>query len=293
MSRRVVPLLVAFACTPTTPVDEDTDDTDAGEESDDTDVTADTALDETDEPPPGITFTEGRWQVLTLRILQPGRGLDLDGDGDVDNQIATLLNAVDAVFGAQFNGMSVDDVNARIDDMLLDETVIVLLDGRYDGVTMTIDVVQGQRDPISGDLSARPDSYLPDGTAVETLDGRFTDVDSFELGPAPLALPIQLYPNEPVLRIASPEARFIADLTGPPSSEGLDGNIAGVFTVAALEEGLIRPMLEAYYTGDEVERMLGLVLEVVMLQADLEVDGEPALGGAFGFDALPEPWLGP
>lgn len=278
------------ACTTATPTDTADSDTDVVSTTDgtpaDTDVAdTDTGVADTDVIPP---YEGGQYKVTQLRVVASGYGRDLTGDGLADNKVADLLTQMDLIFGPGI--YNIPTVNARIDAMLLAERAIVLLDVDVDvdGAVVTFDALRGGRD-LAYNLIVLPESYDDQGTPLSRMAGEPTDPDSFEVGPSPLAIPVQFYSNEPVILIAAEQAYVTADaLTG-----ALEGKIAAAVTSKAIMDGVVIPLIESEFGLDSTygAQLLVAAQALVDLSADLDLQGEPALSSAFTFEAIDATWV--
>ncbi len=287
-------IAAVVACAPSVVQDDtlETDETDDTVEETDTviDTAEDTANEDTavEVDPP---FSEQRYQASALRILPADRGYDFTGDGVPDNKIAAVLELVTTTFGSTLGSFSVDDVNLRIAEMLDAERAIVLMHAEAVGTTgdLRLDLVRGLRDE-DGDLFGVIEDYDESNEPKQSMDGRFTTETTFDVGPAPLTIPIQLYANDPVILVGASEARIFGDI----ESRKIDAKIAGVFEVEQVMEGIVRPLIEDYFgTGSTADGWNTSIAALLALQADLEVNGQPALSGAFAVEADEAEWSDP
>ncbi len=264
--------------------DVDTDST-TDQGAGDTDVTdTDTGgVDDTDVAVP--PYTGGQYKVTELRVLSADHGGDLDGDGTPDNQIAVLLAAIDSALGPGIYNLPT--VNARIDEMLFTERAIVLLDVDNDAGAVTFDALQGGRD-LAFNLIVLPSSYDVNGDPKSRMLGEMKDPDTFSVGPAPLTIPVQFYADEPVIEISAVQAYIFGDIT----ADTVDGSIAAAVTTTAIMEGVVKPLIESEFglSSSYGQQFLGVAQYLVDQNADLTIDGEPALSAAFSFKAEDVLW---
>lgn len=261
--------------------DGDTDgasgDTDGGDT--DTGGAADT---DTDLAP----YDGGQYKVTELRVLSSEHGGDLDGDGTPDNQVAVLLTAIDGALGPGIYNLPT--VNARIDEMLFTERAIVLLDVKNDAGAVTFDALQGGRD-LAHNLIVLPASYDDQGDPKSRMLGEMKDVDSFSVGPSPLTIPVQFYSDEPIIEISATQAYIFGDVT----PEHMSGSIAAAVTTTAIMEGVVKPLIDSEFGLSTAygQQFLAVAEILVDQNADLSVNGEPALSAAFSFQAEDAIWV--
>lgn len=276
----------SIACSPGPTVDSvDSDDTDTVVEAVDTDLgdTDTGGLADTDVAAP--PYEGGKYKVTELRVVSAEHGGDLDGDGTPDNQVAVLLTAIDAALGPGIYNLPT--VNARIDEMLFSERAIVLLDLSNDGGTVTFDALQGGRD-LAFNLIALPESYDENGDPKSRMLGEMKDADSFAVGPSPLTIPVQFYSDEPVIHISAVQAYVVGDVT----ADQIDGSIAAAVTTTDIMEGVVKPLIDSEFGLSSAygQQFLGVAQYLVDENADLMIDGQPALSSAFSFRAEDAIW---
>ncbi|MCB9682246.1 MAG: hypothetical protein H6733_12335 [Alphaproteobacteria bacterium] len=293
-------LLGSAACTSATDAtDKDVVDTDTDADSDtvdsdttdttDTDTVADTDTDTDTDTDAGFTvsFTNARYKVDSLEILPATRGIDLDNDGTEDNAIAGLIAAISAL--GLPGDFTLAGINSNIDELILEERAIVLLEARYDSTTeaLVVDVVQGERHE---DLSlwTLPEFYDASGDAIEQLHGGFTAADYYETGPDSLTIPLQFYPDEPLIQISSPHALS----EGTISTSSIDpGFIGAAIPTAVIMDDIVTPLVLSFYgPGTTADGFINLARLAVNGAADLQVGGQPAVSGAFRFTAHQSDW---
>lgn len=302
----VTSLLALAACT-STPVDKaadtDTDvDVDSGKDS--TVDTADTGLggetDETDEPAPTFTvdYAGGRYHVIELAILQPNAGIDLDGDGTIDNAVSQLINGLGSLaglLGQSASTYSLANINANVQAAIDSDQSIILMEGRHTagGYDITLDVVTGE---TSNGLAytALRESYDDQGKALQQLTGTFVEARKFETGPNPLLIPVQFLEDEPVLNIRAEQLLAQAEIT--PLGD-LTGFLAGVVPVSVIKEDVAYPLLDAFsdFLTPQQQNLAKSAIDLaVATNADITLPGgEKGLSAAFRFSAVQDAWADP
>jgi hypothetical protein len=283
---RWFPLLLALSCTSTTS-DPPAEDTETG----DTEVVDDTVDDtdpvgDTDPPPPDTAeplsdFEAGTFRVNALRILPVGEGIDLDGNGTIDNALPGLLPLVDAALPAD---MTIDDVNNRLDLQLSLDNLHILVDANHD-VDLVVDLLDGTRDE-AGNLASTPESYDEQGVPNQRLVGAFFSGDRMRVGPAEIQVPMAFESDGPILAISAQQAYLRGTLT----DSGVGAFIAAAFTVESAMNEIVIPLVQDGLPESEWATTTAVARGLLDLAADVTVDGEPAISATLRIEAVPETW---
>jgi hypothetical protein len=279
-------LAIAAACSGGASVDPVGEDSDSDAiVQDDSDPILDTEVD-TDDTGGAVlsAYPGGRYIVTELRILNSGLGLDLDGDGTVDNNLPGLLTAADLVLGG--NGFyGVQATNARIDAILDAEATIVLLDITHELGVLEIALLRAVRD-TDGNLQVLPENYDGLGEPLQKFVGRFKSDVRCEAGPGQVTLPFQFDPDEPEIEITAVDARIGGDL----DVFAFNGAIGGAFPIDIVLNDVVNPLIVDNVPTSDQERILTLVEGAVTAAADVQAGGGPAISGAFSIKAEPATW---
>lgn len=295
---------LAMACgaepEPAAPVDADTgkdaaadSDTDPeGLKPDDTFGVAETDTDT--DPPLAITFTSEKWRATELAISQKGNGIDLDGDGDIDNKVGELFEQIGPLLSNAFPGSySLAAINANVAYALASDAVIVLMRGHYDESTraFTLAVHDGEESDTGAKIQAKPSTYDTAGKPVQVLNGKFTSLTEVSTGPDALSLPIQFDPNEPIITVRADKLLARGEIT--PTK--ISGFLAGAIPVSVILDEIAYPLIDSYSSGDQTvlkNTLKGLLEGAASNGNDLDVDfcSEPCLSAAFRFSATVTPW---
>ena len=107
---------------------------DTGPDSDDTGDSDTTP----DEPP--SDFETGSYRVTSMEILDTGEGYDLDGDGEVNNKLPSVLTLLDM---AVEDDMSRDGLNTTIASALEAGDLVQLIDASYLDLDLSYDLLLG------------------------------------------------------------------------------------------------------------------------------------------------------
>jgi hypothetical protein len=235
-----------------------------------------------------VTFDQDRYMVDALEVLAHG-GVDLTGDGYVDNKVGGLLDAIGTLGSL---GISLDQVNENIANLLDSEGAIVLMAVEHDqGRAVHMDLVTGQRVVPDG-LQGVPDAYDDKGVPKQRLVGAFDAAEHFTTQDGAIELPLQFYVDEPALLVSATHVR--SDVTLKPA--GIEGYLAGAFSVERVMTDIVEPLVRDYYydNPNQADNLLDSIRPIVASQADIDVDTEdPKLSGAFSFKAHQEDWSDP
>lgn len=304
-----VTLLLAFAACTSAPLDKGADsDTDDGVDTDP--KTVDTAIetgdtqdtddtDDTDVEAPTFTvdYMGGRYHVIELAILGQG-GIDLDGDGTIDNAVGTLINSLGnlaGILGQSASTYSLTSINQNIQEAIDSELSIILMEGRHTAGTydVTVDVVSGE-EVGNGVYAATHESYDGQGKALQQLTGTFTEAKKFGTGPNPLMIPVHFLPDEPVLNISAQGVLTQVEVT--PLGD-LTGFLAGVVPASVIKNDVAYPLLDAFsdfLTPGQQTLAKGAIDLAVATNSDITLPGgEKGLSAAFRFAAVTNNWEDP
>jgi hypothetical protein len=242
-----------------------------------------------------VTFDQGRYRVDALEIVAGvDKGVDLDGDGDIDNVIGTLLQNLGNYPSLN---ISLDFVNDNIAYALEGKQTIVLMEAVHPGAhDARLDVVVGQYDVIADTYSGDPASYDANHEPKQRLTGKFESETVFGTTTGVLSLPISFDASEPVITVSGQQVH--TRVTIGRDGDEIDGFLAGAFPVKTVMDDIVAPLVQtlADNTGDTdaAAAMMELVASIVALQADIDKDtSDPKLSGTFKFHAIAEPWTDP
>ncbi len=144
------------------------------------------------------TFTEAKYSAKSLSVLPETEGIDLDGDGVINNKLPTLLALVDPF---TTEDMSLEGVNTTVSEMQAEGQLVMLLDSLYDAGELRIDLLLSARDEDTGALVMDSSSYADDGTPNSRFTGVFEDTTHF-LVLAPTAdLPFPVVAGDPPVQV--------------------------------------------------------------------------------------------
>ncbi len=209
--------------------------------------------DDTGERVPVSTFGSGHFTTTSLAVLDVTEGMDLDGDGEVDNQAPALLALLDPFAE---DDMSLEGVNTRLEEMLEAEELLLLLDAQHVDPVLTIDLLLATRDEETDVLVLDPGSHDRYGDPTSHFVGWFSDEVTFETGADRAELPF------PVARGGAPVPIPLADalLVGTMDAEAASGLVAGALPVLDLVDQVVEPLVpeEGPAGGYDPDDFLGM-----------------------------------
>lgn len=232
---------------------------------------------------PLSSFTEGRYVVTRLALEESP---DVDGDEEVDNNLASMLVVVDIFMKTE--DFSVPGFNAMLAAALYPSNII-LLDARHDGAALDIGLLYGEE--VEGSLVVHPESVDDDGAALVQLPGAFTSEADFGAGPTTFSIPVTFFPDTPPTPI---EARDM-QLHGTMDDAGVEASLRGVIPFRVIVEDIVDPMIpeEGYdLDGDGVpepkSELMDLIWSLAPTAGDVDLGGgETGVSAWFRLEAEP------
>jgi hypothetical protein len=235
-------------------------------------------------------FSTGGYRMSAFTILGAGEGKDWNGDGTLDNNLPNVLTA----FGFFLEGydLSKDGLNTIAADAIDNDTLVLLIDARYDDADLTLDFLAGVLDG-DGNLQVDEDeSYDSQGEPISRMVGRFVSENTYTAGPNSIVLPI------PVDAAGTPAPFPLEDvrMDGNLGAITLDGTIVGIVPVAPFVEGVLPIFIpEAGFDldgddeigeGETQADLIALVTGLLNTSADVETSaGAPGISAAVHFSA--------
>jgi len=243
-------------------------------------------------------FDQGRYRADTFFLLSTTdeegqtQGLDIDGDGEIDNALPGVLPAVVAVSGN--DALSLDGLNGSISDALASDELIMLMEAVHEENELTLDILLGTLE--AGDtLGIDPVSYGDDGTPQAHLSGAFDGDTDFEVQSGLIQIPIIFDPTAPPVLLPLATAR----IEGSLKAKKTDGILGGAIPINDLVSQVLEPLLPAEdeydpddYLGMERDQLLDYVRELGNESlADIELDdGTKAISAALVYEAKTTDW---
>ena len=237
-------------------------------------------------------YEAGKYRSTSMTLLPTGEGLDLTGDGEIDNVLASKLPLVDAFVT---DDLSFEGLNASLAASVEDGSLIILIEGAYTSGVLEVDVLLGQEDE-AGLLSVDPVSIESDGEASAHFVGEFLSQEDASASAESAGVPFLFMPETPPVLIPMRMARLEASMT----SEAANGILAGAIPVEDFIIEVVDPLLppaEEYdpseFNGLERDELLQQVRDIANLDtvSDIELDGgERAFSAALSFEAATTTW---
>lgn len=260
--------------------------------SKDTDVPIDDDTSHTGEVVYPSDYEAGKYRSTSMTLLPTGEGLDLDGDGEIDNVLASKLPLVDAFVA---DDLSFEGLNDSLAESVTDGSLIILIEGLYSAGVLEVDVLLGQEDE-SGVLSVDPVSLESDGEASAHFVGEFTSQEEASAQADSAGVPFLFMPDTPPVLIPMRMARLEATMT----DDAVMGTLAGAIPVEDFVNEVVDPLLPptedydpAEFNGLEREELLQQVRDIANLDtvSDIELEGgERAFSAALSFEANAITW---
>jgi len=225
-------------------------------------------------------------------LLPTGEGLDLTGDGEIDNVLPAKLPLVNAFTS---DDLSFDGLNTSLAESITDGTLIVLIEASYSEGDLAYAVLLGAMDE-AGTLSVDPVSVDGEGTPSALFEGEFLDQTTASASAEDAGVPFQFMPDTDPVLIPMKMARLEASL----DDVGTTAVLAGAIPVEAFVTEVVDPLLppeEEYdpadFNGLERDELLQQVRDIANLDtvSDIELEnGERAFSAALSFEAETSSW---
>ena len=231
------------------------------------------------------SYTSGQYLTTSLVVLGEGEGIDLDGDGEVDNNLTAVLEFVDAaapLFGLT-DDLSPEGVNATLAAAIEAGDLLLLIEASQEGALLTVDLLLGAADE-AGALSVDPASYEGD-TPASRLLGSFSSETAFTAASDQVQIPFSFFPDEPPLFIPLSLATLEGEL-----AEDSAGKLYGAVPVQGVIDQVIAPLLADREDKDDLlEGINELIASGDLADIELE-DGTLAFSAAMSYRAAGVSW---
>ena len=197
------------------------------------------------------SFTEAKYSAKSLTVLPETEGFDLDGDGEINNKLPTLLALVDPF---TTEDMSLEGVNTTVSEMQAEGQLVLLLDALYQAGELRIDLLLSARNEDSGALEMDSSSYGADGTPSSRFTGAFEDATHFDVLAPTADLPFPVVAGDPPVQIPLVDAVIdgeLFDLTGGQPDTGDWTAGLGVMVGALPVQGLVDQVVQKIVPPEE------------------------------------------
>ena len=237
-------------------------------------------------------YDSGKYRSNTLALLPADQGLDLTGDGEIDNVLPAKLPLVNAFTS---DDLSFEGLNISLAASVEDGSLIMLIDAKYTDGVLEYAVLLGEEDE-AGTLSIDPVSLDDDGQPMALFSGTFSDQTHATASAEDAGVPFQFMPGTDPVLIPMKMARVETTLD---ENETI-GILAGAIPVEAFITEVVDPLLPpeeeydpAEFNGLERDELLQQVRDIANLDtvSDIELEGgERAFSAALGFTAVQSTW---
>jgi hypothetical protein len=236
------------------------------------------------------SYEAGTYRTTSLVLLGDGAGIDLNGDGEPDNQLPAVLNSA-SIF---VEGTSPEEINKTLATSIAEGDLVLLIDAWQDGALLTMDLLLGAQDEESGALSVDPASYGDDSAPVSRLTGTFSDEVTFAVESDSIEIPFSFFAGEPPLFIPVALARIDGQLATTAS-----GELYGAVPLEDVMSQVLEPLIptgddydpDTYlgYERDELLEFIETLATKTLVDVELD-DGRVAFSAALSFEAEAASW---
>jgi hypothetical protein len=237
-------------------------------------------------------YEAGKYRATSVSLLPTGEGLDLTGDGEIDNVLPAKLPLINAFTS---DDLSFEGMNLSLAESVADNTLIVLMEAGYAQGLLNYDVLLGAVDD-SDTLNVDPVSHNADGSPTAHFQGEFEDQNTIRTTADQAGVPFQFMPSTPPVLIPMTMAR----LDGQLDNDGTVAILGGAIPVEAFVTDVVEPLLppeEEYdpadFNGLERDELLQQVRDIANMPtvSDIELEsGERAISAALAFEADAISW---
>lgn len=250
--------------------------------------TTDSATDTEEPEPVDAGYEGGQYKVSSFAsYAENDDGMDIDGDGEPDNNTPNALTIVDAFVPKE--DMTVEGLNGTVAGALADDTLILLMEAAYQDSELTYDILTGMT-VETGAYFPSDDAFDESGEPLARLEGFFTSETEFYATADRALVGITFFPDEP----AFPLPLELVTVEGSVDGAVIEGDLYGVIPTDDLRDLLVIPLLEeAFPDPKERATYLDLVEGALKLEtlADIDLgDGRRGVSCAFNYTASEISW---
>jgi hypothetical protein len=237
-------------------------------------------------------YEAGKYRATSVSLLPTGEGLDLTGDGEIDNVLPAKLPLINAFTS---DDLSFEGMNTSLAESVANDTLIVLMEAAYAQGLLSYDVLLGATDATDG-LTVDPVSLNSDGSPTARFQGEFTDESTIRTTAEEAGVPFQFMPTTPPVLIPMVMARLEGQLDNGQTVTILGGAIPVEAFVTEVVDPLLPPEEEydpAEFNGLERDELLQQVRDIANMPtvSDIELEsGERAFSAALAFQAEAISW---
>jgi hypothetical protein len=237
-------------------------------------------------------YEAGKYRATSLALLPTGEGLDLTGDGEIDNVLPAKLPLVNAF---TTDDLSFEGLNASLAESVANSSLIMLIEATYEQGELEYSVLLGAMDE-AGVLSVDPVSIGADGSPSALFTGVFLDQTTVSATAEDAGVPFQFMPGSDPVLIPMKMARVEASLDDASTTAVLAGAIPVEAFISEVVEPLLPPEEEydpADFNGKERDELLQQIRDIANMDSvsDIELEnGERAFSAALTFTAELSNW---
>ncbi|MDG1479335.1 MAG: hypothetical protein P8R54_07070 [Myxococcota bacterium] len=239
------------------------------------------------------TYTAGSYRVETFSIITDATvGQDIDGDGEADNKLPSVLNLAAGITGEP---LAPGEINKSIVSDLKKGNIVLLTDAEQVGVELRYDVLLGLSDK-SGAVSVDPLSYGDDGQPNSRFAGVFDTQTEFTVSAGLAELPFSLISGEDPVLIPLE----LVVMTGTLEDGSTSGILGGAVPADAFVDDVIESIIptgEDYDSADYLDMTRDELIDFIRDFANQDgvaditlEDGRKAVSAAVQFTATPATW---
>ena len=241
------------------------------------------------------SYESGQYRAYYFQLLEEigdgdePQGLDIDGDGVVDNKLPSVLPSVVMISGNE--ALSLEGLNGSISDAMATDDLIMLMEASHVAGDLTLDVLLGaigEGDSLAVDEA----SYGADGTPQARLTGSFESEKRFVVTGDRVEIPVLLDTEAPPVLLPLAMAR----IEGSLEDSATQGVLGGAIPIEDLVTQVLEPLLPAEdeynpedYAGMERDELLDTVRTLGNENmADIELeDGSKAISAGLIYGGDP------
>ena len=256
-------------------------------------VTDDTASAETTPEESVSTYTAGSYRVDAFSLITDATiGQDIDGDGEADNKLPSVLNLAAGITGEP---LAPGEINKSLATDLKKGNIVLLTDAEQIGVELRYDVLLGLADK-DGTISVDPLSYGDDGEPNSGFTGSFETQTEFSVYAELAELPFSIISGEEPVLIPLE----LVVMTGTLDESGSSGILGGAVPAESFVDDVIESIIP---TGDDYnpasyldmtrDELIDFIRDFANQDgvADITLeDGRKAVSAAVQFTAAPVTW---
>ncbi len=242
---------------------------------------------EAEDTAPPTNFESGSYRIVLMEIEDSKVGYDLDGDGEIDNELPDVLMVLNMAVADE--DLSREGLNATIAESVANDELVLLAEASYGALTLTYDLLLGVA-AKDGSLSVDEEQSYEGGEPKSRFTGSFSDETTISLSADSAQIPVTFYVGEPALEIPLEQALAEGSLDSAQTAALLGGAIP----VDLLMEQVVTPMIARTAKDKEEKADLVELAETVLSNknyADIDLGGgRRGISAALSYSAEAASW---